>query len=443
MLLKLTCLLVALASVVETEARELIHPRKLAKASKQSKSATKSGKEPEDPDPEDPGNDDAAENGPPSTTYAYKFGGWVGDDDWGVQIPFANLDFLNYGYLTCIQTLQNGPCGSPGIRAASDGPPGGTNGAECVKFTIGGASCSTSGWNPNTVVSAVTQYGWCGVDVDNECSMTAIQMNAQFQAANNAGVTSMFSVLGPSQLQGLTISGPQYYATLTFWGAEWCSASNPAPGCVEYNPGGYEQQLPAFIQGVLGYGVPSRNLLLGLHSQGIDSSTIQFWCDQIISNNLGGVMISFITTMDTTLFQELQTCLGSTPPGPTPGCNVYAVQSGDTCWQIAENKCQDGNDWSTELFQDSSCTTPMNTASCSSLQIGQNVYSSCNAPAPTNCKAYTVKSGDTCWQVGEDQCGDGNDWSTELFQDSSCTTPMDTASCGALQTGEEIYTNCN
>jgi hypothetical protein len=174
MLLKLTYLLVALASVVETRARKEIQSQKLAKASKQSKSAAKGGK---DPDPEDSTDAPTPAVG---NAYDYKFGGWVGDNDWGVQIPFANLDFLNYGYLTCLNTLQNGPCSSPGMRSASSGPPAGTNGAKCVKFVLGGQGCepSASGWDVNKVASAATQYGWCGVDVENvTCPRAKLMIN--------------------------------------------------------------------------------------------------------------------------------------------------------------------------------------------------------------------------------------------------------------------------
>jgi hypothetical protein len=323
MLLK-TAHLLALTSVAKATTANAIQPRKLAKSSKEAKGtkSTKGSGEPNDA----PNGDSTPDNGPPEgSSYTYKMGGWVGDDSWGVEIPFANLDFLNYGYLTCIQTLKNGSCSQPGIRSASQGPPQGTNGAKCVKFTIGGDGCSTSGWNYDYVVNSVKQYGWCGVDVDNECSMTASQMSAQFQAANSGGVTSMFSVLGPDQLNGLTVS-PEYYATLTFWGDEWCSDTNPAPNCSPWSgSGGYEKQIPIFIQGVLSHGVPSRSVLLGLHAKGINSATIDFWCQQIIDNSLGGVMISFINDMDPTLFQQLQTCLNSSPPAPSD-CKVSSVE---------------------------------------------------------------------------------------------------------------------
>ena len=136
------------------------------------------------------------------------------------MVYFSNLDFLNYGYLTCIHTLQNGPCGSPGARSAYGGPPAGTNGAKCVKFTIGGDGCSASGWDANTVAAAAQQHGWCGVDVDNECTppMSTTEESAQFQATKNSGVTSMFSILRPDKVIGITVN-PDYFATLTFWGA--------------------------------------------------------------------------------------------------------------------------------------------------------------------------------------------------------------------------------
>ena len=119
----------------------------------------------------------------------YLIGGWVGDDDWKTDIPFASLDFLNYGYLTCLQTLNNGSCESPGIRSASHPPA--TNKAKCIQFTIGGAGCSTNGWDTTSVVDSVQNNNWCGVDVDNECKMSAVDLSSQFVAAHNANVKSI------------------------------------------------------------------------------------------------------------------------------------------------------------------------------------------------------------------------------------------------------------
>jgi hypothetical protein len=74
----------------------------------------------------------------PVAPIVYKIGGWIEDDFWGAQIPFANLDFLNYGYLTCIQAVNNGPCTSLGQLSPANKPSSGlTNGARCVQFTIG------------------------------------------------------------------------------------------------------------------------------------------------------------------------------------------------------------------------------------------------------------------------------------------------------------------
>jgi hypothetical protein len=194
----------------------------------------------------------------------------------------------------------------------------------------------------------------------------------------------MYTFEVSEDLKGLTLSLPQYFAAMPFWNTEWCSVSNPAPRCVPYE-GGYEKQVPLLIQGILAYGVPSRKLLLGLHADGIDINTIKFWCQQIIDNDLGGVMVSFINRMDTNLFYELQICLGENPPAPAPGpvptptpagCNAYTVKLGEGCWGIAKNECGIGSNWSTVLYKDSSCTTPMDEAACA-LQPDQQIYSKC------------------------------------------------------------------
>lgn len=127
------------------------------------------------------------------------------------------------------------------------------------------------------------------------------------------------------------------------------------------------------------------------------------WCQQITQNSLGGVVISFIDKMDPTLFQQLQTCLNSSPP-TTSGCKSTLVQSGDIfCCDIANAQCGDGNDWSTELFQDPNCSIPIN-------QLILRLYASCSNHIPnvlheslsvlilvTYCVTAYIKEGKCLW----------------------------------------------
>ena len=327
----------------------------------------------------------------PGSSNSYKMGGWVDDNNWTTFVPFPNLDFLNYGYLTCIQTLTNGPCGQPGQRAAYDGPQlDYINGAQTVSFTIGGAQCNANNWSQKQVVNAVKKYNWDGVGVDNECQMTAKDISNQFKRTANNNQASMYSYLvdpidsnGSPNLSDLSHM-PDYFASLTFWGSEYCSdgSHTTAPGCApgSASDGGYETLVPdaisSSLQQIKQIGGNSRMMLLGLHAIGIDSDAVNFWCNQITSNNLGGVMISYITEMDTTLFAQLKNCLES--GGSTPGCNEYTVQSGDSCYNIASATCGDGNNYASTIYTDSSCTTKISSSSCLTIQPGQVLYTDCN-----------------------------------------------------------------
>merc|ERR1712072_252406 len=66
-------------------------------------------------------------------------------------------------------------------------------------------------------------------------------------------------------------------------------------------------------------------------------------------------------------------CAGDDPFKPTPAPQVahgsYTVKSGDSCWNIADSLCQDGNDWKTVICNGA--------AACSALQPGQVLNYDC------------------------------------------------------------------
>merc|ERR1719359_2745162 len=75
---------------------------------------------------------------------------------------------------------------------------------------------------------------------------------------------------------------------------------------------------------------------------------------------------------------------GDDPFKPTPAPPVahgsYTVKSGDSCWNIADNVCQDGNDWKTVICNGA--------AVCSALQPGQVLKYDCSGKG-TYCNGPT------------------------------------------------------
>jgi len=67
-------------------------------------------------------------------------------------------------------------------------------------------------------------------------------------------------------------------------------------------------------------------------------------------------------------------CSGDDPFKPTPAPPVahgtYTVKSGDTCYNIADSLCQDGNDWKTVICNGG--------AVCNALQPGQVLKYDCS-----------------------------------------------------------------
>jgi hypothetical protein len=77
-------------------------------------------------------------------------------------------------------------------------------------------------------------------------------------------------------------------------------------------------------------------------------------------------------------------CAGDDPFKPTPAPAVahgsYTVKSGDSCWNIADSLCQDGNDWKTVICNGA--------AACSALQPGQVLKYDCSGKG-TYCSGPT------------------------------------------------------
>lgn len=93
-------------------------------------------------------------------------------------------------------------------------------------------------------------------------------------------------------------------------------------------------------------------------------------------------------------------------PEPTPSVPSYTVQSGDTLWAIATQLLGDGRLWP-ELWQENRDTIP----------DPRNIHPGQVLKLPTGIKAppapegsYTVKSGDTLYDIAQATYGSGNDW---------------------------------
>merc|ERR1712224_645290 len=78
-------------------------------------------------------------------------------------------------------------------------------------------------------------------------------------------------------------------------------------------------------------------------------------------------------------------CAGDDPWGPTPAPHfahgTYTVKTGDSCWNIADNLCDDGNNWAKDICNGNSA--------CSALQPGQVLKYDCSGTGK-NCDGPTA-----------------------------------------------------
>lgn len=101
---------------------------------------------------------------------------------------------------------------------------------------------------------------------------------------------------------------------------------------------------------------------------------------------------------------------------------TYTVQSGDGCEAIASKLCGgDGKNYGQVLCD----------ANCANLQPGQQIKYNCNGCKPKK-GTYTVGNGDSCFNIAQNLCGDGTNYSKVLCVDD----------CDGLQPGEEIDYDC-
>jgi hypothetical protein len=256
---------------------------------------------------------------PPSATNTDPLlGGWIDDTGWGTELPQAiaeNIDFVNLGNITCVGTLRNGACNAPGPNSASNGPPEAFQRLSpdvCVSFLLGGAGCDASQWDTGAIVHAAGT-GWCGIDVENECSMPTDSIGELIGDAQQRH-TRVYATFAPGLDYSWVTSldpAPDYYAMTLFDGAEWCGDQNKPSGCV---PGpseeGYDTAVPKLIESVLNAIGPGKSsqLILGIHSAGINAATVNFWCEMLQTYDLAGIGIFSMENIDATLFSQLLEC---------------------------------------------------------------------------------------------------------------------------------------
>ena len=124
----------------------------------------------------------------------------------------------------------------------------------------------------------------------------------------------------------------------------------------------------------------------------------------------------------------------------SPNYRPYTVQRGDTLYSIAEHQLGNSNLWTEILNQD--CQS-FSEKEAKNLQAGQVVYvpvSDSSPQCPQGYRPYTVKPGDTLYDIARQQLGNSNLWQEILDKNCQSFSEKDARN---LQAGEVVYVPLN
>lgn len=223
----------------------------------------------------------------------YIIGGWSQST---ADIPPDTFSYTMYGMITNLEELRSGVPGSEFWWSPNSTTAPAVSGK--VMWTYGGAGCTPFGMpksdmNIDQIVDATNNNGWAGVDFDDECSMDVGQMiNAMQQLRpkqssytflagwnyNNPGNSLEGEAINEAVRQIAQAQATDRYVLMCYADSMWSMAD------IEANVG------PA-IQRTMANGVPRNQVILALTPAGLNSENLNYFLDQVISNDIGGLFI--------------------------------------------------------------------------------------------------------------------------------------------------------
>ena len=112
-------------------------------------------------------------------------------------------------------------------------------------------------------------------------------------------------------------------------------------------------------------------------------------------------------------------------PTPTPDENIYIVKDGDSLWNVAVLKYNNGYLW-TEIAKANNLKDP------NEIEVGQKLtipqlnptpaMNQADNPTAINADTYTVKHGDNLWEIAVRAYADGYRW-TEIAKANNLANP--------------------
>lgn len=214
------------------------------------------------------------------------------------QQPLKEFDVMMYGMVTNLDGLTTGTSSNPCWSPEKQNKPDNTFSGKTL-WVYGGGGCSPQGCPANDqevlrIVEATKSRGWDGIDFDDECNMNidfiidAMKKLKTCQKETSFGFIAGYAYNHPETSNGSIINSK----------IKKLSDSDQCDRFIHYCYGTamwskmdiLNNILPA-LKRTLNYGVDNKKCILALTARGMDDWNLNYFIDQVLDFNLGGLFI--------------------------------------------------------------------------------------------------------------------------------------------------------
>ncbi|UYH52112.1 hypothetical protein N5W20_04465 [Candidatus Kirkpatrickella diaphorinae] len=222
---------------------------------------------------------------------------------WSMSLtrdPLNEFDYMMYGMVTNLDGLTTGTASRPGWSPEKSAKPQGAPGFKGQTLWVyGGGGCSPqekpSDINDvSRIVAATVDKNWDGVDFDDECNMNmCLVIEAMKQLKEHKKETSFGFIAGYSYNHPTTASGKKLNQKVSS-----IIASGQCNRLIHYcyaaamwNKDDILGNVRQALERSLAFGIEKEKVILALTSRGLTDWNLNYFLDQVIDLDIGGLFI--------------------------------------------------------------------------------------------------------------------------------------------------------